>query len=98
MYTINSSVLVIKDFHYDGSGPDAFFWAGTNESPNDEGSILPYPFEGQFYQYQDIDAPVLGRSEGETILLHIPPDLNIRDIKDKLKKGTWPSKKMSEAS
>ena len=28
VYAVNSSMLLIKDFSYDGGGPDAFFYVG----------------------------------------------------------------------
>ena len=30
VYALNQSSLLVKDFTYDGTGPDAFFWAGTD--------------------------------------------------------------------
>ena len=54
----------IKGFEYDGAGPDAFFWAGTSGAPSSVGIILPFPFDGKFYDYEDKSAPVLGRFEG----------------------------------
>ena len=31
VYALNQTALLVKDFTYDGGGPDAFFWAGTSE-------------------------------------------------------------------
>jgi hypothetical protein len=60
--------LIIKGFTYDGAGPDAFFWAGTSGKPSTVGTILPYPFEGTFFDYEDSKAPILsGRFNGEEI-------------------------------
>ena len=50
---------MFSDFEYDGAGPDAFFWVGTEGEPSTVGTILPYPFKGQFYEYEDADAPIL---------------------------------------
>ena len=30
LYTLGSDRLLIEDFTYDGSGPDAFFYVGTD--------------------------------------------------------------------
>lgn len=57
----DEKTLMIKGFTYDGSGPDAFFWAGTSGAPSDVGTILPYPFQGTFYNYDDQSAPILNR-------------------------------------
>ena len=54
----------IKGFEYDGTGPDTFFWAGTSGEPSRVGILLPFPFDGKFYDYEDSSAPVLGRFEG----------------------------------
>ena len=64
----DEKTLVIKDFTYDGAGPDAFFWVGTSSAPSSVGTILPYPFQGEFYDYEDKRAPILtGRFNGEEI-------------------------------
>ena len=65
----DEKTLVIKGFTYDGAGPDAFFWAGTSQAPSSVGTILPYPFEGKFYEYEDQSAPILSkRFNGEEIV------------------------------
>ena len=61
VYLKDEKTLVIKDFTYDGAGPDAFFWVGTSKSPSSVGTILPYPFEGKFYDYEDNTAPILSK-------------------------------------
>ena len=44
----------MRNFVYDGQGPDAFLLAGTNtDGPSETGDVvLPYPFTGNHYQYQ----------------------------------------------
>lgn len=82
LYAIDEKTLLIKKFEYDGAGPDAFFWVGTNSAPGDEGIILPYPFEGKFFKYNADDAPVLKRFDGsKDIKLTLPDDLNVTDLK-----------------
>ena len=56
---MDEHTILIKDFEYDGAGPDAFFWAGTQGKPSAVGTILPYPFNGKFYEYEDGNAPIL---------------------------------------
>lgn len=83
VYVKDESTLVIKGFTYDGAGPDAFFWTGTSGSPSSVGTILPYPFKGKFYDYDDNSAPILtGRFSGDQeITLTLPSDLKSSDIK-----------------
>ena len=65
----DEKTLVIKGFTYDGAGPDTFFWAGTSQEPSPNGTILPYPFEGKFYEREDYSAPILSRRfNGEEIV------------------------------
>ena len=59
VYAKDENTLVIENFEYDGAGPDAFFWVGTEGKPSSVGTILPYPFEGKFYDYEDRSAPIL---------------------------------------
>ena len=55
------------------------FPAGT--SPTEDGTIIPYPYDGKHYNYHDPLAPVLGRFEGEDLLLHLPPGLTVEEIR-----------------
>jgi len=83
VYALDEKTLLIKGFTYDGSGPDAFFWAGTQGSPSSVGTILPYPFDGKFFEYEDQSAPILtGQYSGDTdIKLTLPDTLKATDIK-----------------
>ena len=83
VYAVDEKTLLIKGFTYDGAGPDAFFWAGTQGSPSGIGTILPYPFKGKFYEYEDQSAPILnGRFSGDKdIKLTLPDTLKATDIK-----------------
>ena len=83
LYAMDEKTLIVKNFGYDGQGPDAFFWVGTSGVPSDEGTILPYPFTGKFYKYDDDDAPVLKWYFDETkdLKLTLPDDLKVSDLK-----------------
>jgi hypothetical protein len=83
VFAVDEKTLLVKNFEYDGQGPDAFFWVGTTARPGDEGHILPYPFDGKFYGYKDDSAPVLtGAFDGtKDIRLTLPDDLNVSDLK-----------------
>ena len=78
----NSKSLIIKNFRYDGAGPDAYFWIGTTgNGPNEAGQILPYPYKGRFYHYTDPDAPVLRQFFGEDVELTLPPEVSVDQIR-----------------
>jgi hypothetical protein len=82
VYALGKRRLQVTDFHYDGAGPDAFFWAGTESRyPSDEGVLLPYPFDGTFRHYTDQDASVLEQHEGTDITLTLPPEIEVADLK-----------------
>jgi hypothetical protein len=83
VYAIDEKTILVKNFEYDGQGPDAFFWVGTSERPGSVGTILAHPFEGKFYEYEDQDAPVLkGQFDGsKDIKLTLPASLNVSDLK-----------------
>jgi len=78
----DEKTIIIKGFTYDGAGPDAFFWAGTSGKPSHVGTILPWPFKGQFYEYEDSNAPILSkRFNGDEITLTLPDHLKTTDLK-----------------
>jgi hypothetical protein len=83
VFAVDEKTILIKNFEYDGAGPDAFFWVGTSEAPGNEGYILAHPFAGKFYKYDDDSAPILKeRFDGtEDIKLTLPEDLNVTDLK-----------------
>lgn len=41
VYAIDESSIFIKGFSYDGTGPDAYFWAGSSSRPDATGFIIP---------------------------------------------------------
>jgi hypothetical protein len=48
VFALNETLLLVQGFTYDGTGPDAFFWAGTeSERPSKDGKIMPFPFDGE---------------------------------------------------
>lgn len=76
VYEKDEGTLVVKDFYYDGTGPDAFFYVGTSGSePNgDTGIIVPYP-EGAG---ADV---VLQRADGAEVELVLPPGVEASDLR-----------------
>ena len=84
VYAVDEKTLLIKNFTYDGTAPDAFFWVGTNGiKPTLDGTILPYPFAGKFYEYSDKESPKLMAVLDGTkdIRLTLPDNLNVSDLK-----------------
>jgi len=83
VYAVDEQTLKIKGFEYDGAGPDAFFWAGTQGSkPGSVGIILPHPFDGTFFDYEDRSAPILeGRFDKTDLTLTLPPGTQVSDLK-----------------
>ena len=60
IYSMGETRLLIEKFKYDGTGPDAFFWVGTQgKRPSEVGILLAHPFRGKFYDYDDPTAPIL---------------------------------------
>jgi hypothetical protein len=83
IYTMGDRRLLIENFKYDGTGPDAFFWVGlTGQPSNENGILLAHPFRGKFFHYTDPNAPVLRRFRGETrIVLTLPEGIKVTDLK-----------------
>lgn len=76
VYAVDENTVFIRGFAYDGTGPDAFFWAGDSARPSPEGFIIPYPED-----YAGRDPPILGRYKDADILLKLPAGKRLRDIK-----------------
>jgi hypothetical protein len=82
VFALDEKTILLKNFEYDGQGPDAFFWVGTTKLPGPVGTILPYPFDGKFFAYDDDTAPVLKRFDGsKDVKLTLPDDLKVTDLK-----------------
>lgn len=41
VYAVDENTIFIKNFNYDGQGPDAYFWAGVSVRPDENGFIIP---------------------------------------------------------
>ena len=75
---------MFENFKYNGKGPDAFFWVGTEGTTNSDGILLPYPFLGKFYDSMDKNAPILDKAFDGTqpgIVLPLPNDVKVSDLK-----------------
>ena len=45
VYAVDERNLFVRNFQYDGTGPDAYFWVGDDVQPSPRGMIVPYPPE-----------------------------------------------------
>ena len=80
--TPKQNQLLIEDFSYDGRGPDAFFWVGTEGVPGSKSSVvLPHPFRGKFYDHRDPKVPRLAASDNEDIYLTLPSYVSAYNVK-----------------
>ena len=43
VYAVDEQNLFIRNFWYDGTGPDAYFWVGNTRIPTPKGWVVPYP-------------------------------------------------------
>lgn len=84
-YALDAQNILIKDFTYDGEGPDAFFLAGTSGRPSrlDGDVVLPFPYEGEHFSYSDRNIPLLLRpfDGSEDVVLTLPPGYSVTDLK-----------------
>jgi len=85
VFVIDEQNLLIKHFNYDGFAPDAFFLVGTEGIPGDTNlsstAILPYPFNGVHYDYQDTEVPVLGPYADANVHLSLPENVKVSELK-----------------
>lgn len=84
---VDDKTLVIRNFVYDGEGPDAFFTVGVRtRKPNPKDATpIRYPATNPqtAHTYRDSGIPILGEFRGEDITLELPAtqDITTRDIK-----------------
>ena len=50
MYAVDDRNLFVRNFRYDGTGPEAYFWVGDDTQPSPKGMIVPYPPTGMLSQ------------------------------------------------
>ena len=65
VFMVDEQTLSILGFEYDGEAPDAHFLIGTAGEPSEDGTILPHPFDGTFYDFADEAAPKLNETLDE---------------------------------
>ncbi|XP_077543811.1 protein Skeletor, isoforms B/C-like [Haemaphysalis longicornis] len=72
LYAVDDTTLFLKDFHYDGTGPDAYFWAGYTTRPDHTGFIIP--------DEQGRTTP-LGAYNGRDLVLKLPAGQTVSKIR-----------------
>jgi len=85
VFVLDEKTLVVKNFNYDGAGPDAFFLVGTEGTPEKTNesttAILAHPFQGIHYQYRDQEATILEAALNIQVVLTLPPNMKVSDVK-----------------
>ncbi|KAJ2941635.1 hypothetical protein O0L34_g14691 [Tuta absoluta] len=76
VYAVDENTVFVRNFAYDGTGPDAYFWVGDTPQPSPEGILVPYPED-----YTTRDPPILTSHSNTDILLRLPGGKRLRDIK-----------------
>ena len=81
LFALDDKTLMVKNFNYDGAGPDAFFWVGKEGTPaqtnEDTTAILAHPFEEKNYKYSNEDAPILKAASNEAVTLILPENIKV---------------------
>ena len=64
MYIKDENTLLLKNFEYDGKGPDAYFYVGLHGEPSGIGAKLNYPSGDH--------ASILPEFSGEDVEIELP--------------------------
>ena len=84
VFALGDRTLMVKNFNYDGLGPDAFFLVGTEGTPDNTNekntAILAHPVgSAKFYEYRSQEATKLGASFGADVTLTLPPFFKVTE-------------------
>ncbi|XP_006815462.1 protein Skeletor, isoforms B/C-like [Saccoglossus kowalevskii] len=71
VYITDSRTFRIENLHYDGNGPDAYFWVGTGSSPHRRGSKVPD---------ENGSTRKLSGYNGDTISITMTSEMTVFDI------------------
>jgi len=72
VYAVDSRTIFIKNFHYDGQGPGAYFYAGGGAQPSNNGYQVPN---------EKGSTEVLQRYTGQNLVLSLPSGKTLKDVK-----------------
>ena len=83
-FALGLNRILIKNFIYKGGAPAAYFVGGALGKPDNENVdvVLPYPYKGRHYSYQDDDIPSLTQefTGQEDIILSLPPGTSVAQL------------------
>lgn len=72
VYAASANVLVLQDFSYDGTGPDAYFLVGNTDKPDESGTIVKNEVNS---------AKPLQAYDKKTVVLKLPAQKKLTDFK-----------------
>ncbi|XP_064467650.1 protein Skeletor, isoforms B/C-like [Ornithodoros turicata] len=72
LYALDEKTLMLKNFNYDGTGPDAYFWAGSSTRPDHTGFIIPDE-KGSMRP--------LGEYRNQMVVLHLPSGRSVKEMR-----------------
>lgn len=72
VYAIDERTIRIRNLNYDGQAPDAYFWVGTTQQPDANGTPIP--------DEKGSTSPLKGYRNAD-VVLNMPPGITVRDIK-----------------
>ena len=64
-------IFIFQNFHYDGQGPGAYFYAGASERPSNDGYQIPN---------EKGSMEVLQRYTGQNLVLSLPSGKTLRNV------------------
>ncbi|XP_033098904.1 protein Skeletor, isoforms B/C-like [Anneissia japonica] len=70
VYAVDNNTLWFRGFSYNGNAPDAFFWIGSSNSPDDSGSLMTD-------ETGSVDP--LQEYTNQNLIIYLPLDGNIAD-------------------
>ena len=87
---LDSQTLVIRNFTYEGTAPDAFLIGGvsTAEPSGDPDLVLQFPFEGEHLGYHDTRVNVFKRFDGQRDLVITLPQ-NVKADMRAMSDNVW---------
>ena len=83
VFVLDSHSLIIRNFTYDGTAPDAFFIAGRSGDPESSlpEAVLSFPFTGQHHDFSDRSIQRLESFDGlQDVVLSLPPHLPVTEL------------------
>lgn len=82
----NENTLRIKNFIYDGLGPDAFFIVGKSGLTPDPSNAIPVvpnavEYPQKEFSFRDNNVPILRKYDGEDLEIKLPIGIRVSDLK-----------------